>query len=222
MKRYSDTGMKNSTIALCRYLFLPFQRRSKHMNYAQRTQFRLCYGEFIPQASPLTQRSRQKLIARLAALAGIVMTVGFTAAPAHADGWVTMHGTACKATAENNSTVTYGNELWTGDSAVNIVCPLVTHWGGGNDTPASISDVKIFYGSWGHATCTLFRHSSSWGNQNEQFPGDGGGTGWNKDVGFDNPPPVQPGLEHNNYFIVCSLPAGTALYNVQYKSTATP
>jgi hypothetical protein len=153
-------------------------------------------------------------------LVGISVIAVFSAAPAYADGWVTMHGTACKATAENNSTVTYGNELWTGGSAVNIVCPLVTHWGGGNDIPYSISHVTIYYGSWGNVTCTLFRHSNYWGNQVEQFPGDAGGTGWNKTVGFDNPHPVKSGLENNNYFIWCSLPAGTALYNVQYKSCA--
>jgi len=221
MKRYSDTGMKNSAVALCRYLLLPFQWRSKYMNYTQRKQFHLCYSQFIPQTRPLTQRFRQKLIARLAALAGIVMTVGLAAAPVYADGWVTMHGTACKAGAENNSTVSYGNELWTGNSAVHIVCPLVTHWGGGMDVPYTITDVKIFYGSWNATTCTLYRHQNPWGNP-VPFSGTSDGSGWNKTMIFPNPSPILPGKEANNYFIDCTLPAGTALYNVLYKSIATP
>src|SRR5882724_5110945 len=58
-------------------------------------------------------------------LTGAAIFVALSAAPTYADGWVTMHGTACKASSESNSAVTYGNELWTGDSSANVVCPLV-------------------------------------------------------------------------------------------------
>jgi hypothetical protein len=150
-----------------------------------------------------------------------------SAQSARADGWVTMHGASCKPTTQNSS-ISYGNELWNGGSAtVTIICPLTNHWGGDTDNPVGISPapVEMHFGSNAAASsikCKLTREDL-FGNilypKNDPIPASG--SGWYKRVDFA-PLTLNADPSVHNYYVTCSFPPLSALYNVRYQSKAVP
>jgi hypothetical protein len=169
-------------------------------------------------------------------IAGLSVAATFAAAlivrPAQADGFVTMHGTACKPTTLNAS-VMRGSELWNGGSKpVDILCPLYNHWGGGNDLPTGISRLPpvMYFGSNAPNSaihCTLTRQDLDGnilgGDPETTDPTQATGTGWKRTLTFPDSSPalskVFSSVAHN-YYILCSLPAGSALYTIRYQTKA--
>src|SRR5436190_22043366 len=132
------------------------------MNHTLGKQFRSWYCQFSHQGEPLRRQSSWKLIHAFTVVAGVAMIVALSTGSAYADGSVTMHGTACKPAVATNSSVTFGNELWTNGSPATVICPLVTSWIPNNTVaavePRSISGVRVYLGSNSNVACTLYRH----------------------------------------------------------------
>lgn len=76
--------------------------------------------------------------------------LAFGAVTAHADGLVTMNGSACKPQkAEDVLKVEYYRVGIASRSSefISIVCPITNSWGGGTDIPYQLRDMQVFFRS---------------------------------------------------------------------------
>lgn len=163
------------------------------------------------------------------ALVGIRVIAVLSAAPAYADGLVTMHGSACKPNREPHDNYFSGTEGLRNmaGQAIGIVCPLTNHWGGGTDRPCGIGTrpnlggpISMYFGSYSPISCTLNRQNV-WGGIEEQTTVKVDHTDWWKVLTF---PAIGAGdrvNDHDNQYVIhCSLPVSSFLYSVQYRTHA--
>lgn len=158
------------------------------------------------------------------AVVGFGLAAALTASAAYTDGHVTMHGAGCKPALASSANVTYGEALFVGDKgAESVTCPLANHWGGGSDWPFALGTTTVYVVTKAPASsvsCTIVR-MNGYGQRVEVRSAVAVGADSSKRVTIPEFTKERSTSKHN-YVLQCSLPPSSALFNIQYTTTAVP